>query len=269
MSFKISFCGKSEIGKVRKNNEDSIFIDNDLSLAVVADGMGGHKSGEIASSMAVKIIAEKYAQLTEAQMKPSPYYEKYSVQTNRLIFSVNIANAMIYETSKAKEENKGMGTTVTACACCDGILSLVHIGDSRAYLIRENSIFQLSSDHSLVMEQVRKGIITKEQAETSPLQNVLLKALGTQSLIEPEISETEIKEGDKILLCSDGLFKCVKEEDILSAVKAKNNCEEAVKILIKESYEAGAPDNVTIALGTAEKIEFKEKLKMLLRKIGI
>lgn len=269
MNLKMVFYGQSEIGKVRQNNEDSLLIDNDFSLAVVADGMGGHKSGEIASSMAVKIVAEKFSQLCQAQLKPSPYNDKFSIQTNRLLFCVNIANAIIYETSKAKEENKGMGTTLTACVGIDGLISLVHIGDSRAYLIRENSICQISNDHSLVMEQVRKGIITKEQAENSPLQNVLLRALGTQSSIEAEVREMEIKEGDKILICSDGLFKCVEEHDILSSIKASKSCEESVKKLMELAYEGGAPDNVTVAIGVPVKVEFKERIKTLLRKLGI
>ncbi|GAB4030631.1 MAG: Stp1/IreP family PP2C-type Ser/Thr phosphatase [Elusimicrobiota bacterium] len=269
MSFKINFCGKSEVGKVRQNNEDNFIVDNALSLAIVADGMGGHKSGEIASSMAVKIALEKYSQLTEAQMKPSPYDSRYSMETNRLIFAVNIANAMIYETSRAKEENKGMGTTLTACVCHGNLLSLVHIGDSRAYLFRENSLFQVSNDHSLVMEQFRKGLITREQAENSPLQNVLIKALGTQNMIEAEVSETSLKEGDRVLMCTDGLFKCVKENRIMEILKEKKNSEEAIKIMMKEAYEGGAPDNVTIVIGETAKLEFKERVKGFMRKLGI
>jgi len=269
VSFRIFFCGSSEVGKVRQNNEDSFIIDNDLSLAIVADGMGGHKSGEIASSMAVKITQEKYSQMTYTQIKPSPYDPRYSIETNRLKFAVNVANAMVYETSKAKEENNGMGTTLTACACFQDKLSIVHVGDSRAYLFRGNSLFQLSNDHSLVMEQVRKGIITKEEAEKSPMKNVLTKALGTQNVVESEIIETELTEGDKIMICSDGLFKCVKENRITEILKEKSNCQEAIETMMKEGYSGGAPDNITIVLGETIKLQFKEKVKEFLRKFGI
>ena len=269
MSFKLNFYGSSEIGKVRQNNEDSYIIDNELSLAIVADGMGGHKSGEIASSMAVKIVLEKYSQMTEAKIKPLPYDPSFSVETNRLKLAVNIANTIIYETSQAKEENKGMGTTLTACLGWKNKISIIHVGDSRAYLFRQNSLHQLSSDHSLVMEQVRKGIITKEQAENSSIQNILTKALGTQNTIDAEIIEIDIMENDKIMICSDGLFKCVKENRIREILQEKKNCEEALKIMMKEAYDSEAPDNVTIVIGKIVKLKFKEKLKNFIKKLEI
>ena len=261
MKNRIFFCAKSDRGKVRNNNEDSFMIDNEISLAIVADGMGRHNSGEIASKMAVEIVKERYKQLIESNLKPSDYNDKYNIDTNRLAFSVKIANSIIYEKANLNQENKGMGTTLTACVFNNDILSIAHIGDSRAYLIRNKKMNQLSQDHSLVMEQFRKGIITKEQADKSPYQNILTKALGTQSQIEIDMIEIPLNEDDEILLCSDGLFKCINENKILEIIEAEKETDKAAEKLILAANENGGLDNITIVIGKVYKANFIEKLR--------
>jgi len=269
VNLKAKFFGMTDTGKVRKNNEDSFLIDDNLNLAIVADGMGGHNSGELASQIAVKVVKEKFMDMNNTSLKPQNYNEKFELHTNQLAFATQLANSIIYETGNATPENKGMGTTLTAVLFKNDKLSIVHIGDSRVYLFRDNSLYQISQDHSLVMDQVRRGIITKEQAEKSPLQNILTRAMGTQKNVEVDVSEISIKENDKILLCTDGLFKCVKEDTIIDIIKNKKDLKEIIQKLIEIANENGGPDNITVIIGEFTKKSFKEKIKDMVEKINI
>ena len=269
MNLKINFFGITDPGKVRKNNEDSFLVDENLNLAIVADGMGGHNSGELASQIAVKVVKEKFIDMDNTSLKPERYNDKFQLHTNQLAFATQLANSIIYETGNATPENKGMGTTLTAVLFKNDKLSIVHIGDSRVYLFRGNSLYQISQDHSLVMDQVRRGIITKEQAEKSPLQNILTRAMGTQKNIEVDVSELDVKENDKILLCTDGLFKCVKEDTITEIIKSKKDIKNISEKLIETANENGGPDNITIVIGEFTRKTFREKIKDIVGKINI
>lgn len=266
MSFKIEFAAASDMGKVRKNNEDNFLLAPELELAIVADGMGGHNSGEVASSLAVKVTRDKFESMLQTGMKPNPYNDKVSLEANQLGFAVQLANSVIYEAGTAAADNKGMGTTLSAGLLNKTRLSIAHIGDSRIYLFRGGAMQQLTEDHSLVMEHVKKGLLTREQADVSPLQNILTRALGTQKTPAVDMVETELAEGDRLLFCTDGLFKAVKENILQEMLKAQPDNAKACAELIAAANAAGGPDNITVILGTVRKKSLKENLKDLFRK---
>ncbi len=266
MRFKLTFAAASDTGKVRNNNEDSYLLDPELELALVADGMGGHKSGEVASSLAVKVTRDKYESMRRTGMKPAQYNDKFSLESNQLGFAVQLANSVIYEAGNAGSENKGMGTTLSSALLNRTRLCIAHIGDSRVYLFRRGVMQQLTEDHSLVMDHVRKGLLTREQAEASPLQNILTRALGAQKTPAVDLVETELEEGDRLLLCTDGLFKAVKEPELLQTLKVQPDDQKACDALVASANAAGGPDNVTVAIGTVRRKTFNETLKDMFRK---
>lgn len=266
MTFKLQFAAVSDTGKVRNNNEDSYLLDPELELAMVADGMGGHRSGEIASSLAVKVTRDKYDSMKRTGMKPAPYNEKFSLESNQLGFAVQLANAVIYEAGNSGAENKGMGTTLSAALLNKTRLCIAHIGDSRIYLLRGGAMQQLTEDHSLVMDHVRKGLLTREQAETSPLANILTRALGAQKTPAIDLIETELADGDRLLLCTDGLFKAVKEAELQETLKIQPDDRKACETLLAAANANGGPDNVTVVIGSVGKKTLKENLKEMFRK---
>ncbi|MBI4657072.1 MAG: Stp1/IreP family PP2C-type Ser/Thr phosphatase [Elusimicrobia bacterium] len=266
MTFKIEFSYLTNPGKVRPNNEDNALVDAELELAIVADGMGGHKSGEMASAMAVKITKEKYESMHYTGLKPNPYIDNLSLEANQLLFAAQLANSVIYETGNASAENKGMGTTLTAALLNKNRLSVIHIGDSRLYVLRDDALQQLTEDHSLVMDHVKKGIMTMEQAEKSPLQNILTRALGTQKKPQIDAFEFEIKERDRIILCTDGLFKTTSDEKMKEILGQNSDNLKACETMVETANINGGPDNVTVAIGRVLKKHWKEKIKTMFRK---
>ncbi len=266
MKFKIAFAGASDMGKSRKNNEDSYLLAPELELAIVADGMGGHNSGEVASSLAVKVTRENYESMRRTGMKPSPYNDKVSLSANQLGCAVQMANSVIFEAGTAQADNKGMGTTLSAAVMDGDKLCIAHIGDSRIYLLRAGAMQQLTEDHSLVMEHVRKGLLTREQAEVSPLQNILTRALGTQKTPSVDLVEVVLEEGDRLLFCTDGLFKAVKEDTIRQMIKAQPDDARACAEMIAAANAAGGPDNITTIVGTVSRKSLKENIKDMFKK---
>jgi len=266
MTFKIAFAAASDKGKVRKNNEDSYLLAPEFDLAMVADGMGGHNSGEVASSLAVKVTRDKYDSMKRTGMKPNPYNSKVSLAANQLGFAVQLANSVIYEAGSSGPENKGMGTTLSAALLIGSKLAIAHIGDSRIYLLRAGAMQQLTEDHSLVMEHVKKGLLTREQAEVSPLQNILTRALGTQKAPEVDLVETDLEEGDRLLFCTDGLFKAVREDKLQEMIKIQTDNEKACVELLAAANANGGPDNITVIIGSVLKKPLKETLKDMFRK---
>jgi len=268
MSLKMEFCAASDAGKVRSNNEDSYLLAPELELAIVADGMGGHNSGEVASSLGVKVTRDKFESMSGTGLKPKPYNEKFCLETNQLGFAVQLANSVIYEAGNSSTNSKGMGTTLTAAFFRSPRICLAHIGDSRAYLLRDGQLKQITEDHSLVQEHVRNGVLTREQAEVSPLQNILTRALGAQKTPVVDLLEAELAEGDRILMCTDGLFKAVKEQEILAALKVQPDDLQACAGLIATANTNGGPDNITLIIGTVKKKTIKEALKDMVKGRG-
>jgi serine/threonine protein phosphatase PrpC len=256
-------AGLTDRGKVRANNEDAFCVDAELGLLVVADGMGGHQSGEKASSIAVSSILSSFKQLSTIDGEVID--KRFSPETNRLGFCLKIANQMIHEAAKRSLQDKGMGTTCTAACITDDRLSLAHVGDSRCYLIRREHIEQLTADHSLLMEKVRHGLITKEQASGAE-QNILTRSLGTEPEVQIDLGEYPLIAGDVVVLCSDGLDKEVTNEQLLKTVMQMSDPLQLAQRLIDMANASGGRDNITVAVATIEKTGLSESIKGFFRR---
>jgi serine/threonine protein phosphatase PrpC len=244
---RIESSGKSDVGRQRENNEDCYRIVQSLNLFVISDGMGGEAHGEVASALAVETVV-KYCLETEPDATPvsALALPEWSDKTKRLFEAAQLANRKIYESAEARPEQAGMGATLTVAWINEEKLSIAHVGDSRAYLLRSGALQQLTSDHSLVAEQVRRGILTAAEAEHSEMQSVLLRALGTQPEVDVDAEEHTLFPHDVVLLCSDGLTRMVTEPEIAGTLQAQPNPHDAVEKLVALANENGGADNVTV-----------------------
>jgi PPM family protein phosphatase len=244
-AFEIDASVQTDKGCVREANEDAgrFVRPNDPqllrrkgALLIVADGMGGHSAGEVASQMAADVVSRVY-------------YEMRAEPGAALKRAVEEANRRINEAAAADESKHGMGTTCTALALCGGRAYAAHVGDSRLYMLRDRQLYQLSEDHSAVNEMVKLGIITKEQARTHEDKNVILRALGTTPDVEVSVLEPfRVREGDRYLLCSDGLHDLVLEDEIASILSETEDVHAAGERLIALAKERGGHDNITVGI---------------------
>lgn len=246
----VDVAGATDPGCVRKNNEDNFSVEPDLGLLVVADGMGGHNSGEVASDLAVKTIVDFARKMTGGakQMIPEGGASGLTPRGRQLEYFVKTANTMIYEKGRAFPKDAGMGTTVVAALVDGKSLTVAHVGDSRLYLWRRGELTQLTEDHSLVGEQVKRGQITADEAARSNLQNILTRALGAEGDVQVDVGEHPLFPGDVILLASDGLSKMVSDADVAGVIAAGGSPQAIVDDLIARSRAAGGVDNVTIVV---------------------
>ncbi len=237
---QISF--QTNIGRKRKNNQDTVGIflnQEDVSLAIVADGMGGHQAGDTASNLLVTNLGASWEQTVLSERDAVvDWLLTYIQKENTAIFQKGLNNPALF----------GMGTTIVAAIMLEKELILAHVGDSRAYLIRDNHISQLTEDHSLVNELVKAGEITAEMAATHPRRNVLTRSVGMPEEVEVDISFVAVSEGDKVLLCSDGLTNMLSDNDIKDIVLETTPLDDRVRTLIDEANEAGGSDNITVLL---------------------
>ncbi|KKM12940.1 hypothetical protein SY88_01190 [Clostridiales bacterium PH28_bin88] len=226
----------TDIGLVRRRNEDHYLVDLARGLFVVADGMGGHQAGDVASRLAVETIA---AWIPPAGVDNPPLM---------LAEAVSRANEAVYRQSRCRPDNQGMGTTVTAALVKDGILYVAHVGDSRAYLLRQGAMEAITLDHSFVGELVRRGGITEAEAMDHPQRNMLTRALGIGPLVDADMAEVPLARGDFILLCTDGLSGVVEKEEIGMVVREAGNLQLALENLISLALAHGGSDNITVVL---------------------
>ena len=231
----ISSFGSTDIGKHREINEDYFIVDDHKYLYLVADGMGGHSAGEVASRIACTTFLELFTRET-------------SNIDELLTDCVKKVNEVIHSMAVSEINLQGMGTTLVACYCTDNIAHICHAGDSRAYLYRDKELVQLTEDHSAVAVMVRQGYITKEEAEDHPLKNRITKAVGTMPEIDPDYTNCPLKKDDLLLLCTDGLTNMVKEYDIKEILGQESTIEERVKMLIQMANDHGGHDNSTAVL---------------------
>jgi protein phosphatase len=247
---QVKAYGLTHVGRQRQHNEDSFLVADDAHLYLVADGMGGHAAGEIASRIAVDSISEFILHTKEDDGTwPHAYDEHLKRSTNRLMAALKLANARVLEAMKKDARLRGMGTTVVACLADEDTMSVAHVGDSRAYLVRAGALSRLTNDHSWVFEQVQAGMLTPEEAEKHPLRNVITRALGGALQVTPDAHEVTSQSGDVYLLCSDGLTGMVPEGEILRVVKDNTeDLEKACRVLIDTANERGGLDNVTAIL---------------------
>jgi len=248
---KITYKAVSDVGRKRKGNEDSLFVNPEQHLFVVADGMGGHAAGEIASKVAVESINE-FVCLTGGDEEitwPFGLDENISYDGNRLKTAIRYANRKVLEATKEKSEYEGMATTVAAVLVDGDTANLGHVGDSRVYLVRDGAITQLTSDHSWVNEQIQSGVISPDQARTHPLRNVVTRALGGKPDLQVDMQQHKAKAGDILLLCSDGLTTMITDEDIARVVReAGGDVEKAAQALVASANAKGGEDNITVLL---------------------
>ena len=244
---KILAHGLSDKGLSRQHNEDSFFSDKNLGLFVVADGLGGHAAGEVASRMAVEALSG-YITKSCAAGEPliGPSDSARSDASNRLVSGIRFANQVVCEAAKTNLSWQGMGTTIVAALADGDRLSIAHAGDSRAYLVRSGTISQLTDDHSVVAEQVRRGLMSKEEAETSEIRNLVTRVLGSDEALEVDVTEIEIRDGDRLLLCSDGLNTMVADDQVLMIVASGHAPESVCTMLVDAANNNGGRDNITV-----------------------
>ena len=251
MALTVEVAGKTDVGCVRKNNEDNFGYDARRGIFIVCDGMGGAAAGEVASKLAVDTVMT-YFRDVDIKRAGSVFTDNIdgnlSVRGQALMQSIRMANAAIHEKGSNSMTQRGMGSTIVAVAVEGNFLSIAHVGDSRIYLIRQGEITQLTEDHSLVMEQVRRGLITREQAEKSEMQNIIIRALGSEESVEPDVEDLIALPGDVYVLCSDGLSKHVKDDWMLGIVLEAPTLQQATQDLIDAAKAHGGDDNITCVM---------------------
>ncbi len=231
---------KSDIGKARDMNQDSFYVakeDDEIKLCILADGMGGYKGGEIASSVAV-YSAQNYI-CNNFKTIPKERSDILKLVSD----SIEYANLMVYERSKETEELKDMGTTLDVCLIYNNKVFIGHVGDSRVYRIRKNIMRRLTKDHSYVQKLITDGEISQEEADTHPKKNMLVKAVGCNALVEPDVMCKGFLKDDILLMCSDGLTNMLKDEQIYEVLL--QNSENPVAALINSANREGGSDNIT------------------------
>lgn len=233
----IEWAALTDVGRARERNEDS-YIAGEYVFAV-ADGLGGHNAGDVASRLAVEPLAA-----LDRTVDSTPVDRV----ADALSTAVDAANRAVYRRAQNDAKVRGMGTTLTAVAISDGSAHLAHVGDSRCYLIRSGEMTQLSSDHTLVARMVAEGKLTPEQAETHPQRSILTRALGAEPEVDVDTLEIQLQAADRLLLCSDGLSSVIGEDQILKTMQDSKDLKETCKRLIDAANQRGGPDNITVVV---------------------
>jgi PPM family protein phosphatase len=260
---KIIYKAITDVGRKRKGNEDSLFVNADHKLFVVADGMGGHAAGEVASRIAVDAINE-FICLTAGDEEitwPFGLDENMSYDGNRLKTAVRFANRKVLEATKERAEYEGMATTVAAVLVDGQAANLAHVGDSRVYLFRRGAgqadgedgtpsgLTQLTTDHSWVNEQIQSGVISADQARSHPLRNVVTRALGGKADLQVDMQVHDVEADDILLLCSDGLTTMIPDDEIARVIREQDgDIEQAAQALVDAANSRGGEDNITVVL---------------------
>jgi serine/threonine protein phosphatase PrpC len=250
MMLGVEVAGKTDIGCVRENNEDNFGYDSRHGIFVVCDGMGGQAAGEVASKMAVDVMLRYFREAHNGNgfhrhgnslTSPSPIAKS-------LANALRLANETIFAAGESELGRMRMGSTAVAAVVRGHSLAIGHVGDSRIYLVRQGSIQQLTQDHSLVMEQVRLGLMSNEEASTSAMQNVILRALGTEAEVQPDVEDLIVMPGDTLLMTSDGLTRLVNDDEILKIIIAGSSLQQACNGLVQAARHNGGDDNITCLL---------------------
>jgi len=242
---KLSVHGLSDVGLSRDHNEDSIRWDLDMGLVMLADGMGGHNAGEVASDMAVTAIHDALIDVLTPEMLETKVIKCEDAVRESVVYS----NEEIFEQSQERPECAGMGTTLVLTLFHENEITWASVGDSRIYRIRNAEIAQITQDHSLVQEMVDNGYLSEEEALISTSRNLITRALGIAPEVEVDVTTEELDEDDVFLLCSDGLSDLVNDEDILKTIlEYRADLDEATKKLVESANEHGGTDNVSVIL---------------------
>jgi protein phosphatase len=236
---KWEYAGRSDVGKVRQGNEDALFANEERGVFIVADGMGGHVAGEVASQIVTETVGPGVSDAVGEGLTGTEL-------AARVLDLIEEANRAILERADNEPEKRGMGTTLTLMALIpeEGYL-FDQVGDSRGYLLRNGTLSQITRDHTVVQQQVDRGALTPEQARDHPLSHILTRALGTEIDVEADTYGDSVEPGDMFLLCSDGLSGMLPDEDIQKIMSSETDIQDIADRLIDEANEAGGMDNIT------------------------
>jgi PPM family protein phosphatase len=250
VGLRIEVAGETNVGMKRTHNEDNFSIIEDSGLYIVADGMGGHASGEVASKMAVDALKEFFAATAQDPERTWPYKMDRSkgYEENRLITGIKLANLRIYETAQRDAGKRGMGTTIVVMFAVEDGVYCAHVGDSRGYRVRDGKIEQLTEDHSLLNDYIKMKRLTPEEIANFPHKNVIVRALGMKDTVKVDTRFESPRAGDVYLLCSDGLSGPVEDPEMLEIVQRHGDLKVAASKLIERANENGGPDNITVVL---------------------
>jgi protein phosphatase len=244
----IKSAGVTDIGRRRQLNEDALFVDDESGLYVVADGMGGHNAGEVASKLAVETVSNFVRRSGDDEEITWPYGvdPTISINANRLRTAIMLANKRVWKEADNREDYTGMGTTIVAGLVEDDHITLCGAGDSRAYRLRGDALDQITTDDSWVQVALTEGLLQADEAENHPMKNIITKAVGAKQNIELTVHEEPLEDGDVYLLCTDGLHGMVAEARILEILRdKKDDLEQAVQTLITAANDKGGKDNIT------------------------
>ena len=247
---KIRYAAKTDVGMKRTHNEDYFSLVEDEQLFIVADGMGGHASGEVASKMAAETMSEFYQRTKDEEATwPFKMDRSLSYIENRLVCSIKLANLRIFETSCRDAKYKGMGTTIVSSIVSGDKVYVGHVGDSRCYRVRKGKIEQLTRDHSLLEDyKEARPEMTEEEERNFPHKNVITRALGMRETVQVDVSAYQIEAGDVYILCSDGLSGMVTDPELGETVTKSQSLERAVAALVDQANRSGGTDNITTLL---------------------
>jgi protein phosphatase len=247
---KLKYAGLTHVGMKRTHNEDNLSLLPEESLYIVADGMGGHASGEVASAMAVETITSFFRMTTRDEEVTWPFKEEKNLRydENRLVAGIKFSNQRIFEAAAREARFKGMGTTIVTAFFTQGGAYLGHVGDSRGYRIRDDKIEQITDDHSLLNDYIKANKLTPEEIEHFPHKNVIVRALGMKETVQVDVNRLDPRPNDFYLLCSDGLSGMIHDDKILEVTLSAADLESACESLVKAANEAGGTDNITVIL---------------------
>ena len=247
---RIEVAGETNVGMKRTHNEDNFSIIEDSGLYVVADGMGGHASGEVASKMAVDSLKEFFAATAQDPERTWPYKmdRAKGYEENRLITGIKLANLRIYETAQRDAHKRGMGTTIVVLFAVEEGVYVAHVGDSRVYRLRESKIEQLTEDHSLLNDYIKMKRLTPEEIANFPHKNVIVRALGMKDTVKVDTRFEIPQVNDTYLLCSDGLCGPVTDPEMAQILTEHTDIKAAASKLIEKANQNGGPDNITCVL---------------------
>jgi protein phosphatase len=266
----IKSSGITNVGLKRERNEDYFSAEDPLGLYVVADGMGGHLAGDVASRVAVEMINRSFRKWIEEQARQDELFgypdSSVTIKGNYILSSIKLANRILYEMSIEHEKYHGMGTTVAILHITPSLIITANVGDSRIYLVRDGHIERLSKDHTIVGEQIEMGVMTEEEAAAAPLKHILTKNLGSAEDVEADIFEIDPSNDDRFILCSDGLTDLVSDREILEMTQNVDDPDKLCRQFMEKAMNRGGHDNTTvISVFSRDK---KRRGFRLVRKIG-
>jgi len=252
---QVEAFGRTDCGPVRENNEDALMLDPEAGVFVVADGMGGHAAGEVASSMAVRVLHETLAGAVDPDetrlVRDVSASDPSDIMRERLRYALNQASVQIRRAADARPELRGMGTTAVVLVIDGERAHLAHVGDSRAYLFRGGQLERLTRDHSVVQNEIDQGRLTPEQARRLPHRNILYQSVGFHGPVEPDTTTRPLQPGDLFVLCTDGLTDVLDDASLEALLRQRADArDDLADVLVEAALDSGAEDNVTVVCVT-------------------